>query len=218
MLSRSTKYELMALIVTLRQVIRSNLKTYETKLNQQILEVYANANSIDEISQKSQISSIKNSIKEVEDLSVLIEKHFSLTHELILGQDRKHELSVSMDKYGISDNQKSLLGEKLSDLALQMLDQYGLVKRYTRQNKLEKLEKLRVHILERERNERNQKVEERKTTNLSLESEQDQNKVKEDMAMAVYNPQLIDKQKMIRGKNKSPKNSQKLLKGKEFKF
>ena len=53
MLSRSTKYELMALIVTLRQVIRSNLKTYETKLNQQILEVYANANSIDEVSQKS---------------------------------------------------------------------------------------------------------------------------------------------------------------------
>ena len=99
-----------------------------------------------------------------------------------------------------------------------MLDQYGLVKRYTRQNKLEKLEKLRVHILERERNEQNQKVEERKITNLSLESEQDQNKVKEDMAMAVYNPQLIDKQKMIRGKNKSPKNSQKLLKGKEFKF
>ena len=53
LLTRSTKYELMALIVTLRQVIRSNLKTYEMKLNQQILEVYANANQIDEISQKS---------------------------------------------------------------------------------------------------------------------------------------------------------------------
>ena len=33
LLTRSTRYELMALIVTLRQVIRSNLKTYETKLN-----------------------------------------------------------------------------------------------------------------------------------------------------------------------------------------
>ena len=32
-LNRSTKFELMALIVTLRQVIRSNLKSYETKMN-----------------------------------------------------------------------------------------------------------------------------------------------------------------------------------------
>ena len=33
-LNRSTMFEIMALIVTLRQVIRSNLKSYETKMNQ----------------------------------------------------------------------------------------------------------------------------------------------------------------------------------------
>ena len=49
-LSRSTQYELMALIVTLRQVIRSNLKSYETKMGQQMLDAYANAGELNDAS------------------------------------------------------------------------------------------------------------------------------------------------------------------------
>ena len=49
-LTRSTRYELMALIVTLRQVIRSNLKSYGTKMGQQMLDAYANASGLDDAS------------------------------------------------------------------------------------------------------------------------------------------------------------------------
>ena len=153
LLTRSTKYELMALIVTLRQVIRSNLKTYETKLNQQILEVYANANQIDEISQKSQINSIKASIAEVEELSDLIENHFSLTQDLILGQPRRHKLNVTSNNELELSDERPQISDKLSDMALRIFDQYGLIKRYKRQNKLQRLEKLRAHIVESEKNE-----------------------------------------------------------------
>ena len=84
---------------------------------------------------------------------------------------RKHKPSADTDKFSISDDKPPQLTEELSDLALQIFDQYGLVRRYQRQNKLHKLEKLRAHILEREKNEQKRKEEESKKTNFSLEIE-----------------------------------------------
>ena len=82
---------------------------------------------------------------------------------------RKHKPSADTDKFSISDDKSPQLTENLSDLALQIFDQYGLVRRYQRQNKLHKLAKLRAHILEREKNEQKQKEEESKKTTFSLE-------------------------------------------------
>ena len=129
---------------------------------------------------------------------------------------RKHKPSADTDKFSISDDKSPQLTENLSDLALQIFDQYGLVRRYQRQNKLHKLEKLRAHILEREKNEQKQKEEESKKTTFSLEMGQEQSK--EAMAVSVYNPQLAEIQKVKKSRRATEKSSPKLLKGKEFKF
>ena len=87
----------------------------------------------------------------MEDLSELIEKNFALTHDLILGKPRRvHKVNISPEKLEQIDEEPPYLSEKNSELALKILTEYGLVKRYTDEKCLYKIDRLRKYILERE--------------------------------------------------------------------
>ena len=48
------------------------------------------------------MDAIKQSVKEVEDLSELIEKSFGLTHDLILGRPRRlHKINVNQGTHDV---------------------------------------------------------------------------------------------------------------------
>ena len=68
-----------------------------------MLDAYTNPSELDNLKQKKQIDAIKQSVKEVEDLTELIEKSFGLTQDLILGKPSgKHKLNINQS---MTDNE-----------------------------------------------------------------------------------------------------------------
>lgn len=189
------------------------------------------------------MDAIKQSVKEVEDLSELIEKSFGLTHDLILGRPRRlHKINVNQGTHDVEDADDEPvtteageadegvppLSERNSDLALNILKEYGLLQRYTEEKCLHKIERLRKHVVAREQAEEREQQKERaakgKQTSFSLETGGAYSDPKPPMHVSIFNPSLVDTgqssshQKAGSAESPSPKNEQAPLEVKEFRF
>ena len=147
----------------------------------------------------------------MEDLSELIEKSFGLTHDLILGRPRRlHKINVNQGTHdaedaddepvtteaGEADDGVPPLSERNSDLALNILKEYGLLQRYTEEKCLHKIERLRKHVVAREQAEERERQKERaakgKQTSFSLETGGTYSDPKPPMHVSIFNPSLVD--------------------------
>ena len=120
------------------------------------------------------------------------------------------------------------LSERHSELALNILEEYGLVQRYTDEKCLHKLERLRKHVVARERAEERARQKERaamsEKPSFSLATGDTYGDPKPPMEVSIFDPSLEGTMQSSRHRRtssvdrSSAKNAQAPLGVKEFKF